>query len=232
MSAPVNPPGLKPFGWAFDFLDGVRVVKDWTTSKKADAFHPNHFNQRPVFIGPHTGAEAHPEAPVPEWDNKAYMQAIALLRVKFGISHAIAELNYEQWASTVLEVNKREDQCIKLGDQLRFIERWANHHGQKATMTPQEVLGVIQHYPPIKDITRSYEDGKMPPLPDPWEILALERDQLLAREKACPTMDEAEKRALLRCIQECADVLSLDASASPADVVFAVKALRAKADAK
>lgn len=100
MSAPVNPPGLKPFGWAFDFLDGVRVVKDWTTSKKADAFHPNHFNQRPVFIGPHTGAEAHPEAPVPEWDNKAYMQAIALLRVKFGISHAFAELNKREAANS------------------------------------------------------------------------------------------------------------------------------------
>lgn len=56
--------------------------------------------------------------------------------------------------------------------------------------------------------------------------------QLLSREKACPTMGEAEKRALLRCIQECADVLGLDASASPADVVFAVKALRAKADTK
>lgn len=230
MSTQSNPQ-LKPFGWAYDFLDGVRVVR-WTTAKKAEAFQPAHFNQRPLFVGAHADASAHPEAPVQEWDHKAYMQAIALLRVKFGISHALAELNYEQWASTVLEVNKREDQCINLGDQLRFIERWANHHGQKATMTPQEVLSVIQHYPPIKDITLSYLHGKMPPLPDPWEILALERDQLIAREKACATMDEAEKRALLRCIQECADVLGLDAAASPADVAFAVKALRAKADAK
>lgn len=231
MSALVNPAGLKPFGWAFDFLDGTRIVKDWTTGRKEDAFSPNHFNQRPVFIGLHGDASSHPEAPVPEWDNKAYMQAIALLRVKFGISHAFAELNYEQWASTVLEVNKLADQCIKLGDHLRFVERWVNHHGQKATITPQEVLRVIQHYPPIKDITSSYLDGKMPPLPDPWEILALERDQLLAREKACPTMGEAEKRALLRCVQECMDAIGLDITASPADLVFAVKALRSKADA-
>lgn len=37
-----------------------------------------------------------------------------------------------------------------LDETLRFVERWANHHGTKPNMTPDEVLSCIQHYPAIR----------------------------------------------------------------------------------
>lgn len=49
-------------------------------------------------------------------------------------------------------------------EHLNFVERWVNHHGQKPHMTPAEVVSVLQHYPPIKAITRSYADGVLPPV--------------------------------------------------------------------
>ncbi len=76
-------------------------------------------------------------------------------------------------------------QIAALADHLRFVERWANHHANsddgKKHVTPAEALSTIQHYPPIKEITRSYVDGKVPNTRDPWsEIAALtaERDAL------------------------------------------------------
>lgn len=46
---------------------------------------------------------------------------------------------------------------------------------------------------------------------------------LYERERQCPTMQEAESRALLRGLQECASLLGLAATASPADVVGALR---------
>jgi hypothetical protein len=73
-----------------------------------------------------------------------------------------------------------------LTKDLRFVERWAVHHGSKSRITPQEVLSTIQHYPPIKDITRSYADGVVPETFDPWARIAelekaLKRLLLMAR---------------------------------------------------
>jgi hypothetical protein len=59
-----------------------------------------------------------------------------------------------------------------LTKDLRFVERWAVYHGSKSRITPQEVLSTIQHYPPIKDITRSYADGVVPETFDPWARIA------------------------------------------------------------
>lgn len=58
--------------------------------------------------------------------------------------------------------------------------------------------------------------------------LQAERDALAARERACPTMQEAEARALVRALQEIAASVGLGQEASPADVVAAVKALAAR----
>lgn len=44
------------------------------------------------------------------------------------------------------------------------------------------------------------------------------------REQQCPTLEEAESRALVRGLQECADLLGLGIDASPADVVQALRA--------
>lgn len=41
--------GVQHFGWAYDFLDGVRIVNDWVTSSKDEAFKPGHFNQRELL---------------------------------------------------------------------------------------------------------------------------------------------------------------------------------------
>lgn len=45
---------------------------------------------------------------------------------------------------------------------------------------------------------------------------------LKEREKACATMDEAQKVSLVRALQECCAALGLHAMASPADLVVAV----------
>lgn len=68
----------------------------------------------------------------------------------------------------------------RLNDDLAFVERWANHHGAKPHTTPQEALSVIQHYPPIKAITRSYKDGVVPDTFDPYA--AIERKDALLRQ--------------------------------------------------
>ena len=50
---------------------------------------------------------------------------------------------------------------------LRWVERCVNHHAH--TLTPQEVLGMIQHHPSIEAITRSYADGVVPDTVNPWD---------------------------------------------------------------
>lgn len=54
-----------------------------------------------------------------------------------------------------------------LTGHLQFIERAANHHGQK--LTAQETLSIIQHYPPIKAITKGYADGAVPETENPYQ---------------------------------------------------------------
>ena len=46
--------GVQHFGWAYDFLDGVRIVNDWVTSSKDEAFKPGHFNQRELLAAAST----------------------------------------------------------------------------------------------------------------------------------------------------------------------------------
>lgn len=75
---------------------------------------------------------------------------------------------YRELAS---RLEQAEAELAKANETLRFVERWANHHAQKPRITPREVLSVIQHYPPILDITRSYVDGKVPETPNPWAEL-------------------------------------------------------------
>lgn len=78
----------------------------------------------------------------------------------------------------------------RLTEDLAFVERWANHHGAKPHTTPKEALSVIQHYPPIKAITRSYEDGVVPDTFDPYAAIerkdALLKQALEAMAHGCP----------------------------------------------
>lgn len=56
------------------------------------------------------------------------------------------------------------------------------------------------------------------------DIIA-ERDRLRDREKRCPTMAEAEARAMLRALQEIAEALGKSLNASPREIVEAVGVL-------
>jgi len=72
-------------------------------------------------------------------------------------------------AASMLRNQHEEIELLK--SHLQFVERWVNHHGTKPNVTAKEALSVIQHYPPIKQITRSYEDGLVPDTPNPFELV-------------------------------------------------------------
>lgn len=69
----------------------------------------------------------------------------------------------------------------ELEKHLKFVERWAVHHGTKPHMTAEAALGIIQHYPAIVNITDSYADGERPDTFDPYERIA-ELEAELVRE--------------------------------------------------
>lgn len=102
----------------------------------------------------------------------------------------------ESQTSTVDDVDEIENLSAQLDaariyikeleDALAFVERWANHHGAKSFISANEALSVIQHYPPIVAITKSYTDGKVPETFDPYARIR-ELEALLARE-ICDSM--------------------------------------------
>ena len=77
---------------------------------------------------------------------------------------------------TLTRVTAEKDALKK---DLIFVERWVNHHARKPFYTPESVLSMIQHYPSIKAITKSYADGVLPTTPDPY----VERDALATQLK-------------------------------------------------
>lgn len=61
-------------------------------------------------------------------------------------------------------------------------------------------------------------------------LAALEElKRLRARERACATMDEAEKIALVRALQECCAALGMHDMTTPSELVRAVRELAAQA---
>ena len=85
--------------------------------------------------------------------------------------------------ATALQHNAAEVESLR--ETLQFVERWANHHGQKDFISPADALSCIQHYPPILEITRGYADGKVPETPNPWaEVERLTRELAEARNAA------------------------------------------------
>ena len=89
------------------------------------------------------------------------------------------------------QLSEARAELEEMRDTLRFVERWANHHGQKDCISPQEALSCIQHYPPIIAITRSYADGKVPETRNPWAELAEAREKAL--EEAAIAIESADK---------------------------------------
>ena len=85
----------------------------------------------------------------------------------------------------------QDAEIARLKDDLQFVERWANHHGQKPHMTAQEALSCIQHYPPILAITKGYADGKVPVTYDPYAEIERLRKMLAGDNGALSRMDRA-----------------------------------------
>jgi hypothetical protein len=75
------------------------------------------------------------------------------------------------------ENEQLKEENKSMSQTLQYVERWANHHSVKPTMTAVEALSCIQHYPRILYITRGYADGKVPTTPNPFT----ERDALQAQ---------------------------------------------------
>lgn len=87
------------------------------------------------------------------------------------------------WDAVNAATQHSASRIAELEDTLQFVERWANHHGAKPRTTPKEALSVIQHYPPVKAITRSYADGVVPDTFDPYARIAeLEAEVQALRE--------------------------------------------------
>ncbi len=87
-----------------------------------------------------------------------------------------------------------------LRKHMKFIERVACHHGAKPMITAADTLSVIQHYPPIKAITRSYVDGVVPTTPDPWaEVEALRLALRIFVGAAIPCSTEIDPRGYWWC---------------------------------
>lgn len=86
-------------------------------------------------------------------------------------------------------------EIASLRDDMNWIERCANHHGQKADVTAAKALSFIQHYPPIRAITKSYADGVVPDTRNPYaeiedmrarkDAAYLERNQVVAALAKC-----------------------------------------------
>lgn len=112
------------------------------------------------------------------------------------------------------EVVRLRAELAEKNDALQFVERWANHHAQQPSCTAEDALSVIQHYPPILEITRSYADGKVPDTPNPWaerneletalnvredEMSGLRAELAAAVKAHMATIDERDRlRELLR----------------------------------
>lgn len=88
----------------------------------------------------------------------------------------------DKWRQTAHEAER----------DLQFVERWANHHSVKPNIAAEEVLSVIQHYPPIRAITEGYADGKIPDTPNPWERAErlMVHAEAMAAADSCATYED------------------------------------------
>lgn len=83
------------------------------------------------------------------------------------------------WASDACDtLFQQHERIVELEDDLQFVERWAVHHGSKPSISAQEALSCIQHYPAIYEITKSYKDGKRPDTFNPYARIAELESQL------------------------------------------------------
>lgn len=99
------------------------------------------------------------------------------LRANLKLANSLLSDYSDTRAAFSQQIAMLEEERAELRSTLRFVERMANHHGQKPHMTAEETLSWIQHHPGVTAITESYSDGKIPETPNPWK----ERDELRAK---------------------------------------------------
>lgn len=81
-------------------------------------------------------------------------------------SYEIVEPDGDIYGECASEIHRLEREVEELREDLKLIERWAVYKIGKHTA--EECLSVIQHYPPIKAITKSYKDGVIPTSYNPY----------------------------------------------------------------
>jgi hypothetical protein len=120
-----------------------------------------------------------------------------------------------------------EAELKKAKDALQFVERWANHHGTKPHVTPQEALSCIQHYPSIEEITKSYADGVVPNTSDPFAELQRTREELAALRASLGEpvgwLHECRKKPELRVLSFKKDHPNLKSKGYIASPAYAIK---------
>ncbi len=98
----------------------------------------------------------------------------------------------EYWDRAAVEAARAPllARIAELQDDLSFVERWANHHAVKPTVTAGQALSTIQHYPAIRAITAGYPGGKVPDTPDPWAEVERLRGTLVTLNEICRDDDK------------------------------------------
>jgi len=76
---------------------------------------------------------------------------------------------------------------------LKFVERAANHHAQHPKISEREALSMIQHYPSIVQITKSYADGVIPDTRNPWAELEQAQSRIAELEAQLIQWNEFQK---------------------------------------
>ncbi len=108
------------------------------------------------------------------------LKAAKMLRAQHARIEDIEAQHREELRAYEITVANREARIAELEDDLQFVERWAVHHGSKPSISAEEALSCIQHYPAIHEITKSYKDGKRPDTFNPYARIAELESQLEA----------------------------------------------------
>lgn len=107
---------------------------------------------------------------------------IAELESRCTVLNANLEAAQESYAQLEVVSNSYLQDVDDLERTLRTVERWANHHAQHPNISAENALGVIQHHPAIRAITKGYADGVVPDTFNPYARIAVLEAQLSSAE--------------------------------------------------
>jgi hypothetical protein len=99
------------------------------------------------------------------------------------------------------KIDEQQARIAELEDDLQFVERWAVHHGSKPSISAEEALSCIQHYPAIHEITKSYKDGKRPDTFNPYARIA-ELEKICDEQQAGAEHLRAQLAAAPQAVQD------------------------------